>query len=164
MQISVKMTEKELFQFSMYTAYSGFMGIISVLFTLAAIAVLFITWGWVTVYQKVLVMFCILIFPVVQPALLWTKAKKTAQLTGFQMPISLNITDEKIAVEQAGVTGDFTWNQVWAVVRTKTMFIIKTGPTHGYLIPNETVAGREQEFIDICKRNLSEKKTKGLKP
>lgn len=158
------MTEKDLFDFSMYVSYSGIMGIMNLFFTVAALVILVVTWGWVTIYQKLLLVFCMTIFTVIQPLLLRHKAKKQAEQVGFSMPITLTLTDEKLAVEQAGVTGDFTWNQVWEVVRIKTMFIIKTGPTHGYLIPNASVAGREQEFMDLCRRNLSAKKTKGLKP
>ena len=163
MQIHVKMTEKDLFDFSMYSSYSGAMGVFNVIFTVAALVLLVVTWTWVSVYQKLLLVCCALIFTVLQPAMLHFKSKKQAQMTGFSMPINLTLTDEKIAVEQAGVTGDVLWNQVWSAVRIKSMFIIKVGPTHGYLIPNATVEGREQELIDILKKNLPPRKTKGLK-
>lgn len=43
------------------------------------------------------------------------------------------------------------------------MYIIKVGPTNGYLVPFRSIEGRKQEFVDLCKRNLPPKKTKGLK-
>ena len=43
------------------------------------------------------------------------------------------------------------------------MYIIKVGPTNGYLVPFRSIEGRKQEFVDFCKRNLPPKKTKGLK-
>lgn len=163
MKIEVKMTADDLFHFSMYSANSGFMGIFNLIFTVGALALLLITWGWVSVYQKVLLVACALIFTVLQPALLKVKSKKQAATVGFSTPIVLDISDEKIRVEQAGVTGDLEWNQIWCALKLKTMYILKVGPTHGYLIPFRSVEGREKEFVELVKRNLPEKKTKGLK-
>lgn len=163
MKITVKMTARDLFQFSMHTSYSGFSGGFNIIFSIAAILGLILGWGYTDDWQKFLLAICACVFTIVQPVMLHFKSKAQAAQTGFSTPINLTLTDEKIAVEQAGVEGEFGWNQVWETVRTKTMFIIKTGPTHGYLIPNASVEGREQELIDIFKRNLPPKKTKGLK-
>lgn len=92
------------------------------------------------------------------------KAKQQAGAIGFSAPLNLTLGDEKIDVEKAGMTGELFWNQVWKVVRIKSMYIIKTGPVHGYLIPNRSIEGREQELVEILKKNLPESKRKGLRP
>ena len=76
MKISVTMTARDLFQFSLYNSYSGFSGAFNVIFTLGALAILAATWNWETinVYQRILLVFCALIFPVVQPLMLDRKA------------------------------------------------------------------------------------------
>ena len=43
------------------------------------------------------------------------------------------------------------------------MFIKDMGYGRGYLIPNESIQGREQELVDMVKKQLPETKTKGLK-
>ena len=86
-----------------------------------------------------------------------------AKTTGYSTPINLDVSDEQIGVEQAGVTGELKWDQIWKVVRIPNMYIIKVGPTNGYLVPFRSIEGRKQEFVDFCKRNLPPKKTKGLK-
>ena len=72
MKISVTMTARDLFQFSLYNSYSGFSGAFNVIFTLGALAILAVTWNWETinVYQRILLVFCALIFTVVQPLML----------------------------------------------------------------------------------------------
>ena len=77
MKISVTMTARDLFQFSLYNSYSGFSGAFNVIFTLGALAILAVTWNWETinVYQRILLVFCALIFTVVQPLMLDRKAK-----------------------------------------------------------------------------------------
>ena len=165
MKISVTMTARDLFQFSLYNSYSGFSGAFNVIFTLGALAILAVTWNWETinVYQRILLVFCALIFTVVQPLMLDRKAKQQAGAIGFSAPLNLTLGDEKIDVEKAGMTGELFWNQVWKVVRIKSMYIIKTGPVHGYLIPNRSIEGQEQELVEILKKNLPESKRKGLR-
>lgn len=165
MKISVTMTARDLFQFSLYNSYSGFSGASNVIFTLGALAILAATWNWETinVYQRILLVFCALIFTVVQPLMLDRKAKQQAGAIGFSAPLNLTLGDKKIDVEKAGMTGELFWNQVWKVVRIKSMYIIKTGPVHGYLIPNRSIEGREQELVEILKKNLPESKRKGLR-
>lgn len=165
MKFSIKMTAKDLFEFSMYNSYSGGMGIFNVIFTVTALALLIFTWNWggVSIYQRLILVFCCLIFTVLQPALLHFKSKKQTEMIGFSTPVNLTLTDELIKVEQAGVEGDLEWTNVWKVVRIPSMIIIKVGPSHGYLIPNRSLAGQEEELIALLRRVLPEKKTKGLK-
>ena len=165
MKISVTMTARDLFQFSLDNSYSGVSGAFNVIFTLGARAILAATWNWETinVYQRILLVFCALIFTVVQPLMLDRKAKQQAGAIGFSAPLNLTLGDKKIDVEKAGMTGELFWNQVWKVVRIKSMYIIKTGPVHGYLIPNRSIEGREQELVEILKKNLPESKRKGLR-
>ena len=126
MKISVTMTARDLFQFSLYNSYSGFSGAFNVIFTLGALAILAVTWNWETinVYQRILLVFCALIFTVVQPLMLDRKAKQQAGAIGFSAPLNLTLGDEKIDVEKAGMTGELFWNQVWKVVRIKSMYIV----------------------------------------
>ena len=100
---------------------------------------------------------------VVQPVLLMKKSKKQAASTGFSLPITLTLSDEKFAVEQGGVTGDMEWGQIWKVICIKSLYIIKVGPVRAYLIPKRSVEGREKELESILKKNLPVGKMKGLK-
>ncbi len=95
MKISVTMTARDLFQFSLYNSYSGFSGAFNVIFTLGALAILAVTWNWETinVYQRILLVFCALIFTVVQPLMLDRKAKQQAGAIGFSAPLNLTLGD-----------------------------------------------------------------------
>lgn len=165
MEIKVKMTAQNLFTYSMYNAYNGFKGIFSVIFTIAWIVILFATWNMEAAvwHQKLLMVFCILVFPVLQPYLLWKNTKKQAQTIGFSTPVTLRLEDNHIYIEQAGHCGDFEWPRIKKIVRIKSMFIMDMGYGRAYLIPNESIEGREQEFVDLMKKQLPETKTKGLK-
>ena len=165
MEIKVSMTAEHLFTFSMYNSYNGWKLIFSVVFTLAWIVILFATWNmeasvW---HQNLLMGFCICIFPFLQPYLLWTSTKKQAQTIGFSTPVTIKLAYNHIYIEQAGHCGDFEWARIKRFVRIKSMFIMDMGSGRAYVIPNESIQGREQELVDLVMKQLPETKTKGLK-
>ena len=165
MEIKVTMTAEHLFTFSMYNSYNGWKLIFAIGFTLAWIVILFATWNmeasvW---HQKLLMAFCILIFPALQPYLLWSSTKKQAQTYGFSTPVTIKLAHNHIYIEQAGHCGDFEWARIKRFVRIKSMFIMDMGSGRAYVIPDESIRGREQELVDLVKNQLPETKTKGLK-
>ena len=115
MKIQVKMTARDIFDFSMYSAYSGFAGIFTFVFLILVIGILGYAWSSVAVMQRVMLLGCIILFVFVQPIMIWMKAKAHAKTTGYSTPINLDVSDEQIGVEQAGVTGELKWDQIWKV-------------------------------------------------
>lgn len=166
MKITVNLTVRDLFNFSMYNSCSGFSGIFNLIFTAGALIILAVTWQWETVstFQRILLVLCALMFTVLQPAILYRKSKRQAERPGFSAAIDLTLTDEKFGVELGGTSYDMEWQQIWKVIRTRSMYIVKTGPTRAYLIPDRSLDGRNRELEEIFRKNLPKTKMKGLKP
>lgn len=99
MKIQVKMTARDIFDFSMYSAYSGFAGIFTFVFLILVIGILGYAWSSVAVMQRVMLLGCIILFVFVQPIMIWMKAKAHAKTTGYSTPINLDVSDEQIGVE-----------------------------------------------------------------
>ena len=59
MKIQVKMTARDIFDFSMYSAYSGFAGIFTFVFLILVIGILGYAWSSVAVMQRVMLLGCI---------------------------------------------------------------------------------------------------------
>ena len=97
----------------MYSAYSGFAGIFTFVFLILVIGILGYAWSSVAVMQRVMLLGCIILFVFVQPIMIWMKAKAMRKTTGYSTPINLDVSDEQIGVEQAGVTGELKWDQIW---------------------------------------------------
>ena len=102
MKIQVKMTARDIFDFSMYSAYSGFAGIFTFVFLILVIGILGYAWSSVEVMQRVMLLGCIILFVFVQPIMIWMKAKAHAKTTGYSTPINLDVSDEQIGVGQVG--------------------------------------------------------------
>lgn len=163
MKLSIKITAKDLFEFSMYNAKRGMTGFLNLLFSVGPLVIFALSIQWTTVFQKALLIGCFLLFAVIQPALLYGKSKRQAERSGFSTPIDLTLTDEEILVEQGRSAGAMPWSEIWGVISLKNLYVLKIGPTRGYLIPKRELAGREKELIHVLKKNLPPRKTKGLK-
>ena len=165
MKITVNLTVRDLFTFSMYNSSSGFSGLFNLFFTAGAIFVLAVTWQWETVsmFQRVLLILCALLFSVIQPLILYRKSQKQAKRQGFDAELEMELADSGFRVKLGEVGCDLGWDQIWKVIRIRSMYIVKTGPTRAYLIPVRSVAGREKELEEIFRKNLPKSKRKGLK-
>ncbi|MCI8455331.1 MAG: YcxB family protein [Lachnospiraceae bacterium] len=163
MKISVKITEKDLFAFSMYNSYTGFTGALNAVFSLGALILLALSWEWTTVFQKSLLAFCFLLFAVIQPAILYRKSKKQAKGAAFLNAIDMTFLEDKIVISQGESSGEISWEEIWKVVQTRGLYILRTGPTRAYLVPRPAFMGQEKQFIELIKRILPAYKTKGVK-
>lgn len=164
MKISINMTRKDLFAFSVYNSFSGMMGLFNVIWTvvwMAAFVVSFSVPGYSLVHRLAMV-FCVMLFTVIQPCVIWRRTGKQAKTKGFTETIHLTMGD-KLHVEQGEASGDLEWSQVRKVKRLKSMYILDMGYGRAYLIPGASVEGREEELEAVLKEKLPKTKTKGLK-
>ena len=89
--VTLRITAKDLWMFSMYHANAGFMGMFNLIFSLAALYLLIFRWSTTTVPYRCLLVVCALIFTVWQPFLLWNKARKQAKRPAVKNPWRLCI-------------------------------------------------------------------------
>lgn len=164
MKISINMTRKDLFIYSLYNSYSGLKGLFNVAWTLAWIVMFATNFGTSedTLVSRMLMLFCILLFTVINPAMIWSATGKQAKTSAFKETVELTL-DDKIVVEQLFSTGELEWQFVKKIIRLKSMYVIDMGFGRAYLIPNAAIEGREEKFVQLLKEKLPETKTKGLK-
>ena len=77
--LDIKLNVNDIWLFSMYNANRGMLGIFNLSFTLAAIYMLMINISSSDIPMKLLFVFFILLFSVIQPAMLYLKAFKQAK-------------------------------------------------------------------------------------
>ena len=165
MEIDIRMTQKDLFVYSVYNSNSGSKGIFNFFWTLGWLAALAGAWkeGAPQWQECAIMVFGVLLFTVIQPLVLWNKSRKQAQKAGFSEALHLTLTKDKILVERNGEKADFEWNRIRKMVRVRHLFVMDMGFGRAYLISKDAVRGREKELMEFCKDVLPRTKTKGLK-
>lgn len=164
MKLSINMTRKDLFVFSVYNSFSGISGLFNIIWTIAWAAALIVSFRMPEYHliHRLAMLFCVMLFPVIQPCVMWSRSEKQSKTLAFTTTIDLTFGEE-ILVDQAGATGEISWEQVRKVVRLKSMYILDMGYGRAYLIPNRSVEGQEEEFLAILKEKMPKKRLKGLK-
>lgn len=162
MKFEVKLSAKDLWQFSMYHANGGLMGGFNLIFTVAAVALLIIRWGELTDAYRLLLVGCALIFTVFQPALLYSKVRKQAKSPVMQQPMYLTFHKDGLNVEQNDQKIDFTWDQMGQMAKKPTMVILYMDRVHAYLLPKTVLGEQENDFCDMVRAHLPKEKRRGI--
>lgn len=164
MKISINMTRKDLFVYSIYNSFSGMKGFFNIAWTLVWIAALAVSFN-VPEYQparRIGMLVCIMLFTVIQPVMIWRRTGRSAKTKTFTQTIHLTL-DDKLLVQQAEASGELEWKQVRKVIRLKNMYVLDMGYGRAYLIPKRSIEGREEEFLAVLCDKIPKNRRKGLK-
>ena len=160
--VTLTVTAKDLWAFSMYHANAGLMGIFNLLFTLAALYLLIFRWSSTTTPYRCLLVICVLVFTVWQPFLLWTKAKKQAKRPAVKDPMRLVFDDEKLTVSQTDNQAEFTWEQMGLLDAKPSMYILYMDRVHAYLLPKTALGDQEEAFRELVTAHLPKEKRRKI--
>ncbi len=161
-RFDIQLTAKDLWQFSMYHTNSGLRGIFNVIFTVAALFLLIIRWGEMVLSYRLLMVCCVLMFTVVQPLMLYQKAKRQVKSPAMQQPMVLVFGDAGLHVEMGGQDIDFAWDQMGRMDRMPTQIILYMDRIHAYLIPKSELADKETAFVDMVREHLPKERRRRI--
>lgn len=161
-RFDIKLTENDLWQFSMYHTYGGIRGVFNVLFTLASLFVLITRWNGMEVTYRVLMICCAAMFTIIQPLMLYQKARKQVKSPAMQAPMVLIFGEAGLHVEMGGQEIDFAWDQMGRMDRKPTQIILYMDRIHAYLIPNAELADKEAGFVEMVRNHLPKERRRRI--
>ncbi len=161
-QFQIKITSKDLWQFSMIHANSGFLGLFNVIFTVAMLIVLITSYESFSTMQRVALTICVLLFSVWQPFLLFLKAWKQSKNPLMKEPMDLTFGEVGLHVKQGVQEADFSWEQMARISKTPWLVIIYMDRVHAYLLPNAVWLEKEAEFLEIVRTHLPKDRRRGI--
>lgn len=162
LKFEMHLTAKNLWQFSMYHANGGMQGIFNVIFTVAPLFLLAARWSTLTVSYRLLLVGCAMIFTVLQPLLLYNKARRQAKAPVIRMPMFLTFREKGLLVEQSDQKAEFTWDQIARVSRKPTMIILYMDRVHAYLLPKDALGDQEEAFCEMARRYVPKERLRGI--
>lgn len=161
-EFRVLMTAKNLWQFSLYHANKGYRGIFNVLFTVASLYLLITTWSENTGAYRLLMVLAAMMFTVLQPGLLYLKAKRQASLSVMKEPIQFVFTRETICVQQGGQKQELKWDQIGRIDGTRGMLVIYMDTVRAFLLPDEVMGNQKEKFCAMLKEVLPKERRKRI--
>ena len=163
MNITIKVTQKDVQSFYLYHNYHKFQ---TWLFTILGIVITvlsFTTYGNIDVMYTMLYFVCGLVFVFYTPLNLRNNARRAVNGNGpLSMAVAYRFDEEGIHVsyvdaqDQGNETesGSVTWEQVYKVVETKTAFYVYTSPRSASILPKEQLQEKEETLKTIFRKEL----------
>ena len=113
-------------------------------FIISSIALLYALWGTSPWWLRILLIFFLSLFTVIQPTGVYLRAKKSLKDNHDTLQLTLN--DQGIEV----VVGDRkefkNWSQVQGIVLKPTLVAIYTDKNHGYILTNRILKDSKKQF------------------
>ena len=139
----------DLWQLQMYYTYSSYLAIINIIFIVSSIALLYALWGTSPWWLRILLLFFLSLFTVIQPAGVYLRAKKA--LKDNHDTLELAINDQGIEVALGGQKEFKNWAQVQGIVLKPTLVAIYTDKNHGYILTDRILKDSKKEFRAFIK-------------
>ena len=137
-------TARDLWQLSMYYIYGSLAGLCNIILTVAAFALGFSRWDQAQGIVRCLIVLGCCLFTVIQPLMIYAKAKK--QAAGITQDTQVSIDDNGLYIRVGDDTSQLPWKSVKRISRKPAMIIIFSDTTHGFIFTNRVLGNEKEEF------------------
>jgi hypothetical protein len=139
-----KITALDLWQISMYGIYSSMVGVSNIIFTVAMLLLTARLWGEAHIIVKILLIFGISLFPVIQPIAIYIRAKRKVQAIPRDLEIAFD--DSGMHIKSEKQSSILKWNEITGVTKRPKMIVVYTKYKHGYVLPNKLLGKGKDDF------------------
>lgn len=155
-ELDVELTVKDMFKFLLNSTYRKLTGIIWIIFSAVVVFVTIITWGAVPVSNSILMIILASLYTIINPTLLYLKAKKQIKYSdSLANTLHYTIDDKNIKVSQKEAKERTPWNTVWKVVRYGDQVIIYVTSIRAFILPVRCFENGYDDFVTIATNNLN---------
>jgi hypothetical protein len=148
-------TANDFFRLSMYYVYGSIVGICNIIFTIAMILLTIKMWDNMNGVMRIMLLFASFLFPVLQPTVIYIRAKKRVAMLPKNMQISF---DEKgIHIQNENQSSELKWSTIKRISKKPSMLIIFSTTTHGFILTNRVLGKQREEFYTYLLSNVKGK-------
>ena len=152
------LTKKDLFLSSIYYTYLSISGIFTIVFSLFSIGLLIYLlinnmFSTLSSNYKFLLIFCCIIFTVIQPILIYIKVLNRFKKFK-QNEIELSFFPDKFNIRIGSESGDFEYNRIFKIKKYSTMIVLMYNAINGQIIPNRVFDNNREEFYEFIKEKI----------
>ena len=151
MKLETQLTAKDIFKFSMLYTFSGTSGIFTAFIIIVGIIMcirgVIQDQGPMYIFTGALI---VLLFVVINPLMLYGKAKKQAMTNpAYQQPSYYTLEEDGIHVEIGDQKGTIEWNRVSKMRHRWGMYILYTGRQQAFVFPDEALGAKKDEIVQF---------------
>lgn len=139
-------TAFDLWQLFMYSIYGSMVGLSNIIFTIAMSLLSVKFWQSVNVFIKILLVVAICLFTIIQPVMIYMRAKK--QVAGISQDIKISFDDDGIRIKTQNQTSEIQWSRIKGVSKKPSMVVILSTKKHGFILTNKVLGEQKEAFYN----------------
>lgn len=143
----------DLWWLSMYNMYRSTAGMCNLIFTVAMVILTVTFWGRSGVPIKAIMIGMCLLFPFVQPIIIYLKARR--QMAFMPKDMEIEVGEKGLQVTTSSENQMIPWNQIKQVSDVPRMVILHAGGGQGYMLTNVVLQERKKEFVKFVKSKVT---------
>lgn len=137
-QVTIQITEKDMYRFNLHHAYTGFQGIFATVIGILVLVVAAVTYGRVELTYTVLYAVFGVLFLVYTPAALKMRSKRQMLLTPvLKEPMHYTFDEAGVHVAIGEQQADLEWKMIYRMVSDQKQLLIYSTRVNAYILPME---------------------------
>ncbi len=130
----------------MYGIYGSMVGVVNIIFTLAMLGLIVRFWGSVNAFLKILLLFGLSLFILIQPITIYFKSKKQIETVPQEMELVFDNKGMQINTLSQNTT--IRWKKIRRIVEKSDMIIIMLDSNQGFIITNRMIETDMEKFYN----------------
>lgn len=161
MKFHTQLKAKDIFKFSLAYTYSGLQAIMTIF--LLVIGGYLIVQGITQPQAQTNMVFgiiLIVLFVVVNPLMLYVKAKKQAiENPAYKVPTYYTLQEDGIFVELGEESATIEWIRVYKITQFMGLTILYTGKKQAFVFPDYELGADKEEMLSYMKEHIEKART-----
>ena len=163
-KFTFKITHDDLFKSSLNYVKHSRTFLFDLIFTFAAIIATIYTLVTGSFFdlsnlKKFLILFCCILFPIIQPIMLYFKSLKHAKKIK-DIEINLEFDDQKVTVYSTTEKTEVLYENIYNFIKYNNMIVIMYDSIHGQIMPDRIFNNNKEEFYNYVSKKINDARKK----
>ena len=157
-KFTIKITQNDLFKSSLNYIKNSKTFFFDLIFTFVAICATIYsfynnTYINQSIYKMYLLIFCCILFPIVQPLFIYIKSVIHAKKIK-DMKVTIEFLEDKILLFSQNENTEVLYENVYNFIKFKNMIVIMYDSIHGQIIPDRYLNDKKDEFYNYVSEKI----------
>lgn len=152
-----KISTWDIWKLSMNNIYHSIVGVYNAIMAVAIIALTVKFWSDMGAFLRGVLVLCCILFPILQPLLIYRRAAKQVSSLPKDMVIEINETGLHITGEDQ--KSHVSWNRVKKIILERGMIILAIESGKGYMLTDKVLGTQKNELIEFLQTKIQNNKS-----
>lgn len=158
-EFDLKLKTKDLFAYTMYHTYLSLSGVFSLFISIGSFVFFLLNLGKVQTSTLCVLLMVALLFPVIQPVLLYIKCSRQVKKSkDIKDVLHYTLTGEKILISQGENQAEVPWFEIRKAVYLKNAVYLYVSPLRAFIFPKNACPGQFDAMVNLVKESMEKYK------